>query len=102
MPAAADTRASKVRELDFSTFVLSLGSNAAMQLDKTHKNYNLALAQQTIDILAMLEQKTAGNLTKEEADLLRGLLYQTRLAFCEAESEAGHQATAGDPAAEKA
>lgn len=79
---------SAVRALDFSTFVLSLGSNAAMQLDKGHKNYSLALAQQTIDILEMLEEKTAGNLTNEEADLLRGLLYQTRLAYCEAEAEA--------------
>lgn len=89
MAPASDPAARRVRELDFSTFVLSLASNAAMQLDKGHKNYNPALAQQTIDILAMLEEKTAGNLSKEELDLLRGLLYQTRLAYCEAESDSG-------------
>lgn len=88
MTSASDSGSSRLRELDFSTFVLSLGSNAAMQLDRAHKNFNLALARQTIDILAMLEEKTAGNLTREESDLLRGLLYQTRLAACEAEAEA--------------
>lgn len=72
-------------DFDFSAFVISLGSTAAMQLDPQHESYNLDLARQTIDILAMLEVKTAGNLTKEEADLLSGVLYQARLACCEAE-----------------
>lgn len=71
-------------DIDFSTFVISLGRNAAMQLDPNNKGYNLALAKQTIDILAMIEQKTAGNLTKEEAELLREVLYQTRLAWRDA------------------
>jgi hypothetical protein len=71
-------------DLDFSTFVISLGRNAAMQLDPTSKGFNLALAKQTIDILAMIEQKTAGNLTSEEADLLREILFQSRLAWREA------------------
>jgi len=70
--------------MDFSTFVISLASNAAMQLDPDHRNYDLALARQNIDILAMLERKTAGNLTEGELELLRGLLYQTRLAFTDA------------------
>jgi len=71
--------------VDFSAFVISLGSTAAMQLDPSHEGYNLELARQTIDILAMLQVKTAGNLTKEEADLLSGVLYQTLLAFREAD-----------------
>lgn len=73
-----------LRDIDFSTFVISLGSGAAMQLDPSNENYDLALANQTIDILSMLEQKTAGNLTADEADLLRGILYQTRLAWADA------------------
>ena len=72
-------------DADFSSFVISLGSTAAMQLDPTSEGYSLELARHTIDILAMLEAKTAGNLSKDEADLLSGVLYQTRLAFCEAE-----------------
>jgi hypothetical protein len=71
-------------DMEFSTFVISLASNAAMQLDAGHPAFDLALARQTIDILAMLEVKTAGNLSAGELDLLRGLLYQTRLAFAEA------------------
>jgi hypothetical protein len=71
-------------DIDFSTFIISLASNAAMQCDPNHRNYDLALARQTIDILAMLERKTAGNLNAEELDLIRGLLYQTRLAWSEA------------------
>lgn len=72
-------------EIDFSTFVISLGSNAAMQLNSEHKNFNLELAKQTIDILALLELKTRGNLTPEEGDLLQGVIYQTRLAYNEAQ-----------------
>jgi hypothetical protein len=71
-------------DIEFSTFVISLASNAAMQLEPGHPAHDLALARQTIDILAMLEVKTAGNLTTDEQDLLRGLLYQTRLAWAEA------------------
>jgi len=75
-------------DIDFSTFVISLASNAAMQLDPSDPSHDLGLARQNIDILAMLERKTAGNLTKEEQDLLRGLLYQTRLAYNDAVREA--------------
>lgn len=76
-------------DIDFSTFVISLGRNAAMQLDPSSKSFNLALAKQTIDILAMIEQKTAGNLTTEEADLLREILFQSRLAWREASRGTG-------------
>lgn len=79
--------ASKGTELDFSTFVISLGSNAAMQLNREHKNFNLELAKQTIDILALLEAKTRGNLSPEEGDLLQGVIYQTRLAYNEAQKQ---------------
>ena len=75
---------SDASDMDFSTFVISLASNAAMQLDHDHRNYDLALARQNIDILAMLERKTAENLTTGELELLRGLLYQTRLAYNDA------------------
>lgn len=82
--ASRETGASRLGDIDFSTFVISLGSNAAMQLDPSQSGFDLALAKQTIDILAMLEQKTAGNLTAEEDELLRNVLAQTRLAWREA------------------
>ncbi len=40
-----------------------------------------ALAKHFIDTLAMLEEKTAGNLTTEESDLLSETLHQLRMVF---------------------
>ncbi|MEZ4750813.1 MAG: DUF1844 domain-containing protein [Bdellovibrionota bacterium] len=77
-------------EVDFSTFVFSLATGALINLGlspdpitkKTHKDVNLA--KQNIDILAMLMEKTRGNLSKEEADLLGSLLTEVRLRYVEA------------------
>lgn len=80
----AHAESGKLGEIDFSTFVISLGSSAALQLDPSQPDFDLALAQNTIDILAMLQAKTAGNLSAEEADLLRDILYQTRVAWADA------------------
>jgi hypothetical protein len=75
---------SKLGEIDFSTFIISLGSSAALQLEPGHPEFDLALAQNTIDILAMLQVKTTGNLTNEESSLLRDILMQTRVAWADA------------------
>ncbi|MDR2140277.1 MAG: DUF1844 domain-containing protein [Deltaproteobacteria bacterium] len=42
---------------------------------------NLPAAKQLIDLLGILEQKTKGNLTREEEALLRALLYDARLKY---------------------
>ena len=82
----------EVGPMDFSTFVISLGSNALMQVsaegDSALSDEALALARQSIDILEMLEKKTDGNLTEDEAGLLKAVLYQTRIAFIEARERA--------------
>jgi hypothetical protein len=73
--------------MDFSTFVISLGSSVLIQLGQDGSGLlegGLDLAQQSIDILTMLETKTMGNLTDEESALLTSVLYQTRLAYVEA------------------
>src|SRR5712691_8104461 len=44
---------------------------------------DLAAAKQMIDWLAILEQKTRGNLSFEETDFLSRALYELRLAFVE-------------------
>lgn len=73
--------------VDFATFVISLGSSALMALgdlpgpDGKRATPNPELAHETIDILAMLEAKTRGNLTPEEAEVLTGLLYDLRMRF---------------------
>lgn len=42
-----------------------------------------AMARQMIDWLAILEQKTRGNLSFEESDFLSRALYELRLAYVE-------------------
>jgi hypothetical protein len=75
--------------VDFHTFVLSLGSSALLHLgelehpDVGAPQIDLPLAKHTIDILAMLEEKTKGNLTSAEAKLIESLLYDLRLRFVE-------------------
>jgi hypothetical protein len=73
--------------IDFYTFCLSLGSSAFVHLgDAPHPESgeaqaNLVLAHQTIDILGMLQDKTKGNLTNEEARFLENLLVDLRLRY---------------------
>ena len=80
----------KPPKLDFHTFVLGLGSSAFIHLgDAPHPETgqagapDLVLAQQTIDVLAMLQEKTRGNLTPDEEALLGQLLRDLRLRFVE-------------------
>ena len=73
--------------MDFSTFVISLGSSVLIQLGQDGQapaEGGVELAKQSIDILTMLETKTTGNLTDEESALLTSVLYQTRMAYVEA------------------
>ncbi len=79
--------------IDFYTFVLSLGSSAFVHLgDTPHPETgeavppNLPLAKQTIDILAMLAEKTKGNLPAEEARFLENLLTDLRFRFVQRSS----------------
>ena len=73
--------------IDFYTFCLSLGSSAFVHLgDAPHpesgdSTQDLLLAKQTIDILGMLQEKTKGNLTEEEARFLDNLLLDLRLRY---------------------
>jgi hypothetical protein len=76
-------------QVDFRTFVLSLGSSALVHLGEIghpegeQARESLLLARQAIDLLAMLEEKTRGNLTDEESRFLSDLLADLRLKFVE-------------------
>lgn len=84
-----DDRAKTYRlpKIDFSTFVLSINSSALVQLGliedpgSGQKTKNLPLAKQTIDLLAMLEEKTRGNLTADEENILKNILYELRMLY---------------------
>ena len=73
--------------IDFYTFCLSLGSSAFVHLgDAPHPEsgqptVDLALAKQTIDILAMLQEKTKGNLTTDEERFLDNLVVDLKLRY---------------------
>ena len=73
--------------VDFSTHVLSLASTALIALGKmpapdgqSHP-IDIETARHLIDVLAMLEAKTKGNLDEAEAKLLASLIYDLRVAY---------------------
>lgn len=78
---------SPLPQINFSTFVFSLNSSALVHLGVIEdpgtgkKVKNLPLAKQTIDILGMLEEKTRGNLSKDEDNLLKSMLHDLRLMY---------------------
>jgi hypothetical protein len=80
--------------IDFNTFVLSLSTSALMSMGEVPEPTtnelasNLPLARQTIDLIALLEEKTEGNLTGEEERLLSQVLYDLRMRFLEAAKKA--------------
>ena len=78
--------------LTFSSFVFSLGTSSLMlmgeSLDPQQPSppVNLPQAKEIIDILSMLEEKTKGNLTSEEASVLGDMLYTLRMKYVSATS----------------
>jgi hypothetical protein len=74
-------------EINFSTFVISLNASALLHLgaieDPTtgKKDKDLPMAKQTIDILSMLKDKTSGNLSNDEENLLKSILYDLRMIY---------------------
>ena len=72
-------------------FVLSLASTAAIHfgdmpdpMTGQPSRLNLDGAAQMIEILSLLDEKTKGNLTTEERQLLEQVLYELRVRFVEA------------------
>ena len=78
--------------LDFTTFILSLSTSVLMNLGlvenpvskKTEKEPEVA--KQTIDLIALLKEKTKGNLTQEESRLVEDVLHELRLCYVKAVS----------------
>jgi Domain of unknown function (DUF1844) len=75
--------------IDFSAFVFSLARTALIHMGlESHPETggeaaNLEAARETIDVLGMLEDKTRGNLTPEEAELISKMLYTLRMSYVE-------------------
>ena len=79
----------------FIEFVVMHAQNAALFLGqipnpKTGKpEVNLDLARMFIDQLAMIQEKTRGNLTSEESTVLRNALSNLQMAYVEVARETG-------------
>jgi hypothetical protein len=84
---AAKQGVTNLPRVDFTTFVLSLSSSVLMHLGEVpepesgQRKVNLDMARHTIDVLAMLEEKTRGNLTAQEEQLLKDILFEVRMKF---------------------
>jgi Domain of unknown function (DUF1844) len=78
--------------ITFTGFILSLATTAAVHFgDIADPNTgeraepNLLAAQQMIEIIAMLHDRTKGNLTEPEERLIDDLLYELRMRFVQAQ-----------------
>jgi Domain of unknown function (DUF1844) len=72
-------------EIDFVTFVLSLSSTAMIQLGEIEgpegSGLDLVMARHSIEILQILDEKTRGNLTGEEEQVLHHVLDDLRARY---------------------
>ena len=76
-------------EITFGTFVVGLLTQALVHLGElpdpqtTQPAQDLPAAQQLIDIIAMLENKTRGNLDRDEQAMLEAILFELRMKYVE-------------------
>ncbi len=74
-------------EVNMITFIMSLSSSAMVNLGEVpdpltgETKVDLELARHTIDVLGMLEEKTKGNLTPEEEEFLKNVLFELRMKY---------------------
>jgi hypothetical protein len=77
-------------EIDFGNFILSLATQALIQLGEAPAPPHVQIpkdfeaARQTIDIIDMLGKKTKGNLDENEAHLVESILHNLRISYVKA------------------
>ncbi len=82
--------------VNFASFILSLATSALIHLGEEanpatgQTSVQLSQARQAIDLIALLEGKTKGNLTKEEEGLISQILFTLRMKFVEREKKPLH------------
>lgn len=78
---------SAIPEASFSFFITTLAMQATVALGDVANPHNnkkeesLPQAKFLIDILGTLQDKTKNNLTKEESEMLEGMLYELRMRY---------------------
>lgn len=94
-PGASGRGAEAEGAVDLSQFAVSLGAQAGMLLsgqglpEGADPKEALSGARSIISILEMLQEKTKGNRTEEEDQVLEGLLFELRMAYVEKSRAAG-------------
>ena len=89
-PEEAEARRTPLPEVNFNSLIFSLSSSALLHLGEIAdpqtgaKNKDLGLAKHTIDTIAMLKEKTAGNLDEEEAKFIEAILTDLRWRYVNA------------------
>lgn len=89
-PSASEAPHEAPPPLSFSSFIFSLGTSALMLMgerlspEQPHTPVNLPQAKEIVDILSILDEKTKGNLTTEEAAVMKDMLYTLRMKYVEA------------------
>ena len=89
-PQKEERQKAPLPEVNFNSLIFSLSSSALLHLGEIadpqtgQKKKDLALAKHTIDTIAMLEEKTRGNLDEEEKRFLASILTDLRLRFVKA------------------
>ena len=87
--AASEGHPSAAGEITFGTFLMSLSTEALVHLGEMpdpaggQPQPDLAMAQQLVDILGMLRDKTRGNLDHDEQALLDAILFDLRMKYVE-------------------
>ena len=77
-------------EVNFSSLILSLSSTAFLHFGEIpdpgtgEQKKDLDLAKHVIDTIAMLREKTEGNLIKEEKQLIENILTELRMRYVNA------------------
>ena len=84
----ASGHSAKDLEITFERFLASLYMTGMVQLGLMHEQggqpqLDLIGARQTIDTIALLSDKTKGNLTAKEQNFLQNALYELRMAYVE-------------------
>jgi hypothetical protein len=94
-PEAAAERHLHDAEVNFTTFMVGLSTQALAALGEIpdpvsgERIKDLNAAEQLIDIIGMLREKTRGNLDRDEDGLIEAILFDLRMKYVELARQAG-------------
>ena len=90
-------------EMTFERFIASIYMTALLQLgmaapEGEQPRVDIMGARSTIDTIALLQEKTKGNLTESEKNMLQQALYELRMAWLEVMNAINRAPAPGGPA----